>query len=204
MFPKGIPVSKRLFDLIVTLVGMVIALPLMVIIGLLIWIIDGAPIIFCQQRPGYLGRRFSIYKFRTMSNHRDEEGKLLPDSQRVSRLGRFLRNYSLDELPELFVVLAGKMSLVGPRPMLLEFLIRYTPEQSRRHDVFPGITGWAQINGRNILNWNDKLAYDLWYVDHWSLWLDIKILFLTVWKVIKREGIDPPGHDTWADFIYKE
>jgi lipopolysaccharide/colanic/teichoic acid biosynthesis glycosyltransferase len=151
-------------------------------------------------RPGHFGRPFKIYKFRTMTDERDAQGNLLPDAERLTRLGRFLRSTSLDELPELFNILRGEMSIVGPRPLLMQYLDRYSPEQARRHDVLPGVTGWAQINGRNALTWEDKFKLDVWYVDHWSFWLDIKILFLTAWKVIRREGISQPGHATAEKF----
>lgn len=200
-FPEGIPWSKRLFDLILVLLGMILALPLMGIIALAILVFEGPPVIFRQPRPGYKGRIFKLYKFRTMREAYDAQGNLLPDAQRLTPLGRFLRATSLDELPELFNVLRGEMSLVGPRPLLVAYLERYTPEQMRRHDVLPGITGWAQVNGRNALSWEDKFRLDVWYVDHWSLWLDIKILALTVWKVLRREGINQPGQATMEEFI---
>jgi sugar transferase EpsL len=161
----------------------------------------GMPILFHQKRPGYKGRPFYIYKFRTMTDASDSAGNLLPDSQRLTRLGRFLRILSLDELPELFNILRGEMSLVGPRPLLMEYLERYSPEQMRRHDAYPGLTGWAQVNGRNAITWQDKFALDVWYVDHWSFWLDIKIILLTIWKVIKREGISQPGQATTEYFM---
>jgi lipopolysaccharide/colanic/teichoic acid biosynthesis glycosyltransferase len=200
-FPPGIPLSKRLFDLLLTSLLMVIALPVMGVIALLVWLNLGRPLLFRQVRPGYLGETFSIAKFRTMSDERDDTGSLLPDGQRLTSLGRFLRAFSLDELPELFSVLAGRMSLVGPRPLLVQYLDRYTAEQARRHEVLPGITGWAQVNGRNILNWEDKFRLDVWYVDHWTLWLDVKILAMTFWKVITRQGISQPGHATAEEFM---
>ena len=153
------------------------------------------------MRPGYLGKPFTLYKFRTMRDERDTNGNLLPDELRLTHFGRFLRSTSLDELPELFNVLRGEMSLVGPRPLLMQYLERYNSEQARRHHVLPGITGWSQINGRNALTWEDKFRFDVWYVDHWSIWLDIKILLLTIWKVIKREGINQPGHVTAEEFM---
>ncbi|MBC8332559.1 MAG: sugar transferase [Anaerolineae bacterium] len=203
-FPSGIPTSKRLFDLLLTLPGLVALLPLLALIALLVRIYHGRPVLFSQTRPGFRGELFKLYKFRTMTNERDAEGKLLPDEQRLTRLGRILRASSLDELPELFLILKGKMSLVGPRPLLVQYLARYNPEQARRHDVLPGITGWAQINGRNVLTWPDKFRLDVWYVDHWSLWLDIKILALTLWKVIRREGISQPGYATAEEFMGNE
>jgi sugar transferase EpsL len=175
--------------------------PLLAATALIIWIIDGAPVAFRQERPGYRSRIFKLLKFRTMKDLRDGQNNLLSDERRVSRLGQFLRATSLDELPELFNVLAGEMSLVGPRPLLVRYLERYNQEQARRHDVLPGITGWAQINGRNALSWEGKFALDVWYVDHWSLALDTKILLLTIWKVIKREGISPPDQITADEFM---
>ncbi len=164
----------------------------------------GSPVLFTQVRPGYFGRPFKIYKFRTMTDERDTQGNLLPDAERLTRLGRFLRASSLDELPELFNVLRGEMSLVGPRPLLMQYLTRYTPEQARRHAVLPGITGWAQVNGRNALTWEDKFRLDVWYVENWSFWLDIQILWMTAWKVVKREGISQPGHATAEEFMGSE
>ncbi|MBN2550555.1 MAG: sugar transferase [Anaerolineales bacterium] len=195
------PISKRLFDLLLTSLMLVLISPLLAALALLMLIYHGTPILFRQQRPGYHGKPFSIFKFRTMTNDRDQQGNLLPDEQRLTRLGKFLRQTSLDELPELFNVLRGEMSWVGPRPLLMQYLPRYSPEQARRHDVLPGITGWAQINGRNTLNWEDRFRYDVWYVDHWSFWLDIKILALTFWKVLRREGINPIGKATMEEFM---
>ncbi len=168
--------------------------------ALIVGIVHGRPLLFSQVRPGYRGELFTMYKFRTMRDLYDENGNLLPDEERLTRVGKYLRASSLDELPEFFTVLRGKMSLVGPRPLLAEYLGRYSTEQARRHDVLPGITGWAQIHGRNVLTWEDKFLLDVWYVDHWSIGLDIKILFQTFWKVIKREGISQPGFAT-ADFF---
>ncbi len=160
----------------------------------------GAPVLFRQARPGLRGRPFTIYKFRTMTDKRGERGELLPDGERLTRLGRFLRKTSLDELPELFNVLKGDMSIVGPRPLLMQYLDLYTPEQARRHEVKPGITGWAQVNGRNAISWEDKFKLDVWYVDHQSFWLDLTIIFMTVWKILKREGISQPGQATMEEF----
>ena len=157
--------------------------------------------LFTQERPGYKGKPFKLIKFRTMLDGVDEFGKPLPDEQRLTPVGRFLRSFSLDELPELFNVIRGEMSLVGPRPLLMQYLQRYTPGQARRHDVLPGIAGWAQINGRNTLSWEDKFRLDVWYVDNWSLWLDIKILCLTPMAVLKREGINQPGQATAEEFM---
>ena len=192
--------SKRIFDLLVTSLGLVIILPLMLLLSLLTWIFLGTPILFRQPRPGYKGRLFITYKFRTMTNRTGSDGNLLPDAERLTPFGRFLRSTSLDDLPQLFNVLRGEMSLVGPRPLLMQYLKRYTPEQMRRHDVLPGMTGWAQIHGRNTIDWEEKFRLDVWYVDNWSFWLDLKILFLTPWKVFKREGISQPGHATADEF----
>jgi sugar transferase EpsL len=192
---------KRLFDLLATILGLVIILPLMLILSVLVWIFLGTPILFRQQRPGYKGRPFITYKFRTMTNRTGSDGKLLQDAERLTPFGRFLRSTSLDDLPQLFNVLRGEMSLVGPRPLLMQYLKRYTAEQMRRHDMLPGMTGWAQIHGRNILDWEEKFRLDVWYVDHWSFWLDLKILFLTPWKVFRREGINQPGHATAEEFM---
>jgi lipopolysaccharide/colanic/teichoic acid biosynthesis glycosyltransferase len=200
MFPNGIPVSKRLFDLALTIPGLVVLSPILLVLAVLVRIFHGAPVLFRQKRPGYQGKPFYVTKFRTMTEDRDQDGELLPDTHRLTRLGRFLRASSLDELPELFHVISGKMSLVGPRPLLMQYLTLYTPEQMRRHDVLPGITGWAQINGRNAISWEDKFRLDVWYVDHWSLWLDINILATTLWKVVKREGISQPGRATADEF----
>lgn len=200
LLPAGIPFRKRAFDLVLTIPGLIVlALPL-AILGLLIRLRLGAPVLFRQIRPGFKGRPFTLYKFRTMSDERDASGELLPDEQRLTGLGRFLRSFSLDDLPNAFNVLRGEMSVVGPRPLLMEYLERYSPEQSRRHDVLPGITGWAQVNGRNALTWEDKFRLDVWYVDHWSLALDVRILALTAWKVLRREGISQPGFATAEEF----
>jgi len=200
MFPPGVPPSKRIFDLMITLPGIILISPLIGLVALMVLINHGRPIFFQQLRPGYKGKPFSISKFRTMRDLRDPQGNLLPDEHRLTKLGRFLRSTSLDELPELANILLGDMSLVGPRPLLMQYLSRYTPEQARRHDVLPGITGWAQVNGRNALTWQDKFRLDVWYVDHWSLALDIKILLLTLLKVLTREGINQPGHATAEEF----
>jgi lipopolysaccharide/colanic/teichoic acid biosynthesis glycosyltransferase len=201
MFPEGIPLSKRLFDLALTIPGLVLIMPVLLVIAVLVRIVHGKPVLFRQLRPGFRGLPFYVYKFRTMTEDRDEVGNLLADTHRITNLGRFLRMTSLDELPEFFHVLSGKMSLVGPRPLLMQYLERYTPEQMRRHDVLPGITGWAQVNGRNAIAWEDKFRYDVWYVDHWSFGLDIKILAMTLWKVVKREGISQPGRATADEFM---
>ena len=201
IFPPGVPLSKRCFDLLLTIPGIVLISPLLLVTAVLVRVFLGTPVLFRQRRPGYGGRTFTVYKFRTMTDARDASGQLLPDEARLTRLGRFLRAASIDELPETFNILRGEMSLVGPRPLLEQYLARYSPEQMRRHDVLPGITGWAQINGRNTLTWEDKFRYDVWYVDHWSLGLDIKILWLTLWKVIRREGISQEGHATAEEFM---
>jgi sugar transferase EpsL len=201
LFPPGVPISKRALDLLLTIPILILISPVLLIVALLVGVYHGRPVFFRQQRPGYRGHPFEVTKFRTMNNARDASGNLLPDASRLTSLGRFLRATSLDELPELIHVLRGEMSLVGPRPLLMQYLARYSPEQARRHDVLPGITGWAQINGRNALTWEDKFRLDVWYVDHWSLGLDIKILLLTLWKVLKREGISQPGHATAEEFM---
>ena len=195
------PVVKRCIDIVVAGLGLIVLSPILVVITVVIWIQMGWPIMFHQMRPGLNGQVFRMYKFRTMSNKRDEEGNLLPDEQRLTSLGKFLRKTSLDELPELFNVLKGDMSLVGPRPLLMQYLERYTPEQARRHEVKPGITGWAQINGRNAISWEEKFTLDVWYVDNCSLWLDIKILAITIWKVFRREGISAEGEATMPEFM---
>jgi sugar transferase EpsL len=198
---RSIPISKQILDLSLTIPGLLILSPILFVISVFVAISYGTPIIFRQQRPGHYGKPFWVYKFRTMTNARDADNHLLPDSKRITRLGQFLRSYSLDELPELFNVLRGEMSWVGPRPLLMRYLERYSPEQARRHDVLPGITGWAQINGRNALTWEEKFKMDVWYVDHWSFGLDIKILLITAVKVLRREGINQPGHATAEEFM---
>ena len=201
MFPPDVPISKRIFDLTLTISLMVLISPLLILLTLLAWIIQGKPILFRQLRPGYRGVPFKVFKYRSMLEAHDESGEPLADTKRLTRFGNFLRSTSLDELPELFNVLRGEMSLVGPRPLLMQYLDRYSPEQARRHDVLPGITGWAQINGRNLISWEDKFRFDVWYVDNWSLRLDIKILLTTIWKALKREGISQPGHATAEEFM---
>ena len=194
------PWSKRLLDVIAASVALIVLSPLLLVLALLVLAEFGPPVIFQQLRPGYKGRPFSIYKFRTMTEDRDSRGRPLSDSVRLTRLGRLMRSLSLDELPELFNILRGDMSAVGPRPLLMEYLPLYSPRQIRRHDVYPGLTGWAQINGRNALDWDTRFEYDLWYVDHHSFWLDLKILLLTPVKVLSREGISHPGHATMEPF----
>jgi sugar transferase EpsL len=200
LFPPGVPFVKRLFDVLLAAVGLILLSPLLAIVALILWRVEGRPIFFRQVRPGLNAELFTLFKFRTMRNQTDRYGKELPDADRLSSLGRFLRATSIDELPELFNVLRGEMSLVGPRPLFAKYLPRYSPEQARRHNVLPGITGWAQVNGRNALSWEDKFRLDVWYVDNWSVWLDIRILALTVWKVIRREGITQPGQATAEEF----
>jgi lipopolysaccharide/colanic/teichoic acid biosynthesis glycosyltransferase len=191
---------KRVMD--VALSGLVLAVlwPVLIVIAVAIRLTTGKPVLFVQERPGLHGRIFNIYKFRTMRDTRDARGDLHPDEDRISGIGRFLRAASLDELPELLNVIKGDMSLVGPRPLRVEYLDLYTPRQARRHGVRPGITGWAQVNGRNALSWEKKFEFDVWYVDHWSLALDIKILGLTALKVLRGEGISAPAHATMPPF----
>jgi sugar transferase EpsL len=191
LLPKGVPLEKRLFDFFICLFALLLLSPIFLVITILIIILDGFPVFFIQDRPGFSGRIFQNYKFRTMRNIKHHKGETVIEEKRVFLFGRFLRRASLDELPELLNVLRGEMSLVGPRPLLVEYLPRYSKEQARRHEVLPGITGWAQINGRNILSWEERFQLDVWYVDHWSFWLDMKIIFTTLWKVIKGEGITP-------------
>lgn len=197
---SNIPLSKRIFDLFLVIPGMIILLPVFFVVAILVRIYLGKPIIFSQKRPGFQGKIFTMYKFRSMKNVFDENGKILPDNQRITRFGQFLRSSSLDELPELFNVLKGEMSLVGPRPLLVDYLPRYSAEQMRRHEALPGITGWAQINGRNAISWQEKFLLDVWYVDHRSIWLDVKILASSFWKVIKREGITQTGEVSMEEF----
>ena len=201
MFPPEIPISKRLFDLTVSVIMLVLLSPVLLLVGILVRIYHGSPVLFTQKRPGFHGKPFFITKFRSMSDKRAADGSLLPDDIRLTRLGKFIRATSLDEWPELLNVLRGEMSLVGPRPLLMQYLERYSPEQARRHNVLPGLTGWAQVNGRNAISWEEKFRLDVWYVDHWSFWLDIRILFLTLGKVWKREGISQEGHATAEEFM---
>ncbi|PDW02018.1 sugar transferase [Candidatus Viridilinea mediisalina] len=196
--------GKRTFDLLLTIPALIIFSPLLCILALLVRFKLGTPVIFRQQRPGLHGKPFTIYKFRTMTDARDAEGKLLPDAQRLPPFGQWLRSTSLDELPELWNVLRGEMSLVGPRPLLMHYLERYTPEQARRHEVRPGITGWAQVSGRNGCSWRKKLALDVAYVQRYSFWLDLCILVLTMLIIVTREGVTQPGHATAEEFKPKE
>lgn len=191
---------KRLFDVVASAIALILFFPLMVLIALWVRSSLGAPVVFAQMRPGCDGKSFNIIKFRTMTDARGSDGKLLSDAQRLTPFGHFLRSTSLDELPELWNVLKGDMSLVGPRPLLMDYLPLYTPEQARRHEIRPGVTGWAQINGRNALSWDEKFALDTWYVDNRTFWLDLKILVLTVKKVLVRDGISAAGEATMPRF----
>jgi sugar transferase EpsL len=196
--------GKRLLDLLLVVLTLPVFLPVMALVALLVRLKLGSPVLFRQQRPGMHGRPYTIFKFRTMTDTRDALGHLLPDEQRLTRLGHFLRSTSLDELPELYNVLKGDMSVVGPRPLLMQYLDRYTPDQMRRHEAKPGITGWAQVNGRNAITWERKFALDVWYVDHQSWRLDMRIIALTVWKAVRREGINQPGQATMEEFMGSE
>ncbi|VEF49587.1 phosphotransferase [Bacillus freudenreichii] len=191
---------KVFFDITCSIIVLIILSPVIIITAILVRMKLGSPIIFKQQRPGLHGKPFFVYKFRTMTNERGEYGELLPDHIRLTKFGRFLRKLSLDELPQLFNVLKGDISLVGPRPLLMEYLELYTPEQARRHDVRPGITGWAQVNGRNAITWEEKFKLDVWYVDNRTFWLDLKIISLTVLKVFKSEGINQAENVTMEKF----
>lgn len=195
---------KRAIDILFSLLALLILGPLLVVIALLIKLKLGSPVFFPHLRSGLHGEPFKMIKFRTMVDAFDEEGTPLPDAERLTPFGEFLRKFSLDELPELWNVLNGDMSLVGPRPLLMEYLPLYSAEQARRHNAKPGITGWAQVNGRNAISWDEKFELDVWYVDHQSVWLDIKILFLTVFKVLKKEGISQEGHVTMEKFSGQE
>jgi len=191
---------KCILDRVTATLTLLLLLPILLFVALFIYLRLGYPILFTQPRPGKSAQIFTFYKFRTMTSDRDARGNLLPDAQRLTPFGQFLRKTSLDELPQLWNVLKGDMSFVGPRPLLVAYLNRYTPEQARRHEVKPGITGWAQVNGRNAIDWDEKFKLDVWYIDNWSLWLDLKILFLTLIKVIKREGIAQANHVTMSEF----
>lgn len=192
---------KRLFDIGASLSGLLALSPFLVPIAVAVKLDTGGPVLFKQARLGKDGKRFNIYKFRTMRDTRDANGKMLPDAVRLTRFGQFLRRTSLDELPELINVLRGEMSLVGPRPLLAEYAGRYTPAQARRHEVKPGITGLAQVRGRNVLSWEEKFVLDAWYVDHWSFWLDLKLMAVTVAAVLRGEGINEPGQATAQEFM---
>jgi lipopolysaccharide/colanic/teichoic acid biosynthesis glycosyltransferase len=193
-------VRKRLFDLIAASLGLLLLSPLLGVLALWVRIELGRPIFFRHQRPGYRAHPFTLLKFRTMKEASDAQGSPLPDAERLTRLGKVLRSSSLDDLPNLWNVLRGEMSLVGPRPLLMQYLERYSAEQARRHEVLPGMTGWAQVNGRNALDWAERFRLDVWYVDHWSLRLDLRILWMTVTPVLRREGISQPGHATSEEF----
>jgi len=202
MLERGIwGTLKRTLDVAVSVAALVVLSPLLLVISLLVALERQGPVLFRQKRPGFRSIPFLALKFRSMVDKRDDQGRLLPDETRITRLGAFLRRTSLDELPQFWNVLRGDMSLVGPRPLLMQYLDRYTAEQARRHLVPPGITGWTQVNGRNDLPWEQKLALDVWYVDHWSLSLDFKILCLTLWKVIKGEGISAAGSASMPEFM---
>jgi len=192
---------KRLMDISISSLALIILAPLMAIIAVAVRVTMGLPVLFRQRRPGLHGRPFTLVKFRTMAVRRSAEGQILPDGERLTWLGRFLRSTSLDELPQLINVLRGEMSLVGPRPLLIQYLARYNDEQMRRHEVKPGVTGWAQVNGRNALSWEEKFKLDVWYVDHRSLMLDLKILGMTMRKIARREGISDGEHATMAEFM---
>lgn len=191
---------KRALDFLFAFIGILVLSPVIACISILVLFFLGQPVFFKQERPGFKGKPFTMIKFRTMKNSYDELGNLMPDSKRLTRFGKFLRSTSLDELPSLFCVLKGDMSLVGPRPLLMEYLELYTPQQAKRHDCLPGITGWAQVKGRNELSWEKKFEYDLWYVENRSIFLDFKILFLTIFKVLRREGIKNKNSETMYEF----
>lgn len=196
----GVLQMNRLFDFVLAFIGVILVFPIMLTTAILIWIKLGSPVLFKQQRPGLFGKPFNIYKFRTMTDERDFKGNLLPDYIRLTPFGKVLRKFSLDELPQLFNVIRGDLSLVGPRPLLMEYLHIYDKEQMRRHEVRPGITGWAQVNGRNAISWEEKFRLDVWYVENRTFWLDMKILWLTFLKVIKSENISQRGQVTTDKF----
>jgi lipopolysaccharide/colanic/teichoic acid biosynthesis glycosyltransferase len=191
---------KSLADFFAASLALVLLLPLLLVVTLVLRYRVGEPVFFRQKRPGYRGKPFCLLKFRTMTNHRDSSGFTLPDAQRLTPFGRWLRATSIDELPELINILRGEMSFIGPRPLLMQYLPLYSPEQARRHDVMPGFSGWAQINGRNALSWEEKFRLDVWYVDHQSFWLDLRIFLITILKVIRREGISSAGEATMSAF----
>jgi sugar transferase EpsL len=193
--------GKRFFDLLLTVPALILLSPVLAALILFVRLRLGTPVFFRQLRPGLHGKPFIMVKFRTMTDARDASGVLLPDADRLTRFGKFLRSASLDELPEFWNVVKGEMSLVGPRPLLMQYLDRYTPEQARRHEARPGVTGWAQVNGRNAISWEQKFAYDVWYVDNRSFWLDLKILWLTVRKVLRSEGVSQAGQATMEEFL---
>lgn len=195
---------KRLFDLVLTIPALLLLWPVLLLVAVLVRVKLGSPVFFRQTRPGLHGKPFEIIKFRTMRDAVDGDGNPLPDCDRLTSFGRFLRASSLDELPELINVLKGEMSLVGPRPLLMQYLDRYTPFQARRHEVRPGITGWAQVNGRNAISWEQKFEHDVWYINHQSVILDVKILWLTVGSILKPEDVCAPGHATMGEFMGSE
>lgn len=192
---------KRLLDIVGAAVGLIVLSPVIAVCAIAVARSMGRPVLFRQQRPGQGGHPFGMVKFRTMSNECDADGRLLPDGERLTGVGQFLRSTSLDELPELWNVLVGDMSLVGPRPLLMIYLERYTPEQARRHDVKPGVTGWAQVNGRNAISWDEKFALDTWYVNNHSFWLDLRILYATVMQVVRRKDINSSEAATMPEFL---
>ncbi|MBS2016801.1 MAG: sugar transferase [Deltaproteobacteria bacterium] len=202
MKQAGLPLLlKRALDVTVAATGLVATAPLMAAVAVAVRATMGSPVVFAQRRPGRQGKPFTIYKFRTMRDAKDARGRPLPDAERLTSVGKFLRAASLDELPQLLNILKGELSLVGPRPLLMQYLPRYSREQARRHDVLPGITGWAQINGRNTISWEEKFSLDVWYVDHWSPLLDLRILASTAVRVLRREGISSEGHVTMPEFM---
>jgi sugar transferase EpsL len=196
--------AKRVTDFFFSAIALLVLAPLIAAVALTIRLSVGRPVLFRQTRPGHKGKPFTLLKFRTMTIARNSRGVLLPDAERLTPIGKLLRHLSLDELPQLWNVFRGDMSLVGPRPLLMRYMNRYTPEQSRRHDVKPGMTGWAQVNGRNTITWPDRFAMDIWYVDHWNLLLDIRILLQTLWQVMKRSDISQQGHATMPEFLGSE
>jgi lipopolysaccharide/colanic/teichoic acid biosynthesis glycosyltransferase len=198
------PLAKRIFDILFALLALVILSPVLLMVSALLLILQGPPLLFCQERPGLGGRIFRLCKFRSMQPSPGNENQPDQDEMRITSVGRFLRRTSLDELPELINVLKGEMSIVGPRPLLVQYLERYSAEQARRHEMPPGITGWAQVNGRNTISWEERFNMDVWYVDHWSLWLDIRIILMTLWKVLSGEGISQPGRATMDEFMGNE
>lgn len=202
MRQRGIPIKvKRVFDIVGASVLLVASAPIFAAAAVSVRLVMGSPVLFRQPRPGFRGAPFELFKLRTMTTERDAHGSLLPDAERLGALGKFLRRSSIDELPQLWNVLRGDMSFVGPRPLLMQYLERYSPEQARRHDVLPGITGWSQVHGRNSLDWEQKLGLDVWYVDHWSLLLDAKILWLTVGTVLFARGVNHAASATMPEFL---
>ena len=200
MLNKSCHWTKRVIDLVVSTTALLVTAPVMLATATAIRLTMGKPVLYKQQRPGYKRQVFTLYKFRTMTDARDAHGNLLLDAERLTGLGKFLRSYSIDELPELLNVIKGDLSLVGPRPLLIDYLPRYSAEQMRRHEVLPGLTGWAQVNGRNALSWEEKFKLDVWYVDNCSLWLDIKIILMTLYRLLKKQGINQGGQTTMEEF----